>query len=63
MFTGTAPKNLGNPLDPKLDENTVRENYRNNPRIIKIKKVLRKIHIKTLRKPSKATGPNGIPLR
>ena len=36
-FTGTAPKNLGDPLDPKLDENTVRENYRNNPRIIKIK--------------------------
>ena len=32
-----APKNLGNPLDPKLDEKTIREiieNYRNHPSII-----------------------------
>ena len=31
---GIAPKNLGNPLGPKLDEKTIREiieNYRNHP--------------------------------
>ena len=37
--SGIAPKNLGNPLEPKLDEKTIREiieNYRNHPSIIKI---------------------------
>ena len=39
-----APKNLGSPLDPKLDEKTIREiieNYRNHPSIIKIIKVVK----------------------
>ena len=34
-----AIKNLANPLDPKLDEKTIREiieNYQNHPRIIKV---------------------------
>ena len=34
--SGIAPKNLGNPLDPKLDEKTIRqiiENYRNHANI------------------------------
>ena len=34
--SGIAPKNLGNSLDPKLDEKTIRqiiENYRNHPSI------------------------------
>ena len=38
-----APKNLGNSLDPKLDEKTIREiieSYRNHPSIIKIKKIV-----------------------
>ena len=40
--SGIASKNLGNPLDPKLVEKTIREiieNYRNYSRIIKIKKL------------------------
>ena len=43
--SGIAPKNLGNPLDPKLDEKTIREiieNYQNHPSIIKIKKIVKK---------------------
>ena len=42
--SGIAPKNLGNPLDPKLDEKTIREiieNYRNHPSIIKIKEIVK----------------------
>ena len=39
-----APKNLGNPLDPKLDEKTIREiieSYQNHhPSIIKMKKIV-----------------------
>ena len=38
-----APKNLGNPLNPKLDQKTIREiveNYRNHPSIIKIKEIV-----------------------
>ena len=37
--SGIAPKNLANPLDPKLDEKNIREiieNYQNHPRIIKV---------------------------
>ena len=37
--SGIAPKNLGNPLEPKLDQKTICEiieNYRNHPSIIKI---------------------------
>ena len=40
-----APKNLGSPLDPKLDEKTICEiieNYRNHFSIIKIIKVIKK---------------------
>ena len=43
--SGIAPKNLGNPMDPKLDEKTIREiieSYRNHPSIIKIKKIKEK---------------------
>ena len=39
-----APKNLGNPLDPKRDEKTIREtteNYRNHPSIINIKETVK----------------------
>ena len=39
-----APKNLGNPLNPKLDEKTIRgiiENYRNHPNTIKIKEIVK----------------------
>ena len=42
--SGTAPKNLGNPLDPKLDQKTIceiAENYRNHPSIIKIKEIVK----------------------
>ena len=42
--SGIALKNLGNPLDPKLDEKTIRdiiENYRYNPSIIKIKEIVK----------------------
>ena len=38
--SGIAPKNLGNPLDQKTDDKTIREiieNYQNHPSIIKIK--------------------------
>ena len=41
--SGIAPKNLGNPLDPKLDKSTISEvieNYRNHPSIIKIKEIV-----------------------
>ena len=41
--SGIAPKNLGNPLDPQLNEKTIREiieNYRNHPSIIKIKEIV-----------------------
>ena len=47
--SGIAPKNLGNPLDPKLDEKTIREiieNYQNHPSIIKIKKIVKKNHFR-----------------
>ena len=46
--SGIAPKNLGNPLDPKLDEKTIREiieDYRNHPSIIKIKETVNEKHI------------------
>ena len=42
--SGIAPKDLGNPLDPKLDEETIREiieNYQNHPSIIKIKEIVK----------------------
>ena len=42
--SGIALKNLGNPLDPKLDEKTIRdiiENYRYNTSIIKIKEIVK----------------------
>ena len=42
--SGIAPKNLGNPLDTKLDEKAIRkiiENYRNHPSIIKIKEIVK----------------------
>ena len=42
--SGIAPKNLGNPLDSKLDQKTIREiveNYRNHPSIIKIKEIVK----------------------
>ena len=38
--SGIAPKNLGNQLNPKLDEKPIAEiieNYRNHPSIIKVK--------------------------
>ena len=38
------PKNLGNPLDPELDQKTIREiveNYQNHPSIIKIKEIVK----------------------
>ena len=38
--SGISPKNLGNPLDPKLDEKSVCEiieKYQNHPSFIKIK--------------------------
>ena len=43
--SGIAPKNLGNPLDPKLDEKTICEiieNYRNHPSTIYIKEIVKK---------------------
>ena len=42
--SGIAPKNLGDPLDPKLNEKTIREtieNYRNHPSIINIKEIVK----------------------
>ena len=42
--SGIAPKNLGNPLYPKLDEKTIREvveNYQNYHSIIKIKEIFK----------------------
>ena len=42
--SGIAQKNLGNPLNPKLDEKAIREvieNYRNHPSIIKIKEIIK----------------------
>ena len=42
--SGIAPKNLGNPLYPKLDEKTIREvveNYQNYHNIIKIKEIVK----------------------
>ena len=42
--SGIAPKNLGNLLDPKHDEKTIREtieNYRNHPSIINIKEIVK----------------------
>ena len=42
--SGIAPKNLGNPLYPKLDEKTIREvveNYQNYHSIIKIKEIVK----------------------
>ena len=42
--SGIAPKNLGNSLDPKLDETTILEiieNYRNHPSIIKVKEIVK----------------------
>ena len=42
--SGIAPKNLGNPLYPNLDEKTIREvieNYQNYPSIIKIKEIVK----------------------
>ena len=42
--SGIAPKNLGNPLYPKLDEKTIREvveNYLNYHSIIKIKEIVK----------------------
>ena len=43
--SGIAQKNLGNPLNPKVDEETICEiigNYRNYPSIIKIKEIVKK---------------------
>ena len=42
--SGIAPKNLGNPLNPKLDEKSIREmieNYRNHTSIIKINEIVK----------------------
>ena len=42
--SGLAPKNLGNPLDSKLDEKAICEiieNYRNHPSISKIKEIVK----------------------
>ena len=42
--SGIAPKNLGNPLYPKLDEKTIHEvveNYQNYHSIIKIKEIVK----------------------
>ena len=42
--SGIAPKVLGHPLDPKLDEKTIREiieNYGNQPSIIKRKEIVK----------------------
>ena len=42
--SGIAPKDLRNPLDPKLDQKTIREiieNYLNHPSIIKIKEIVK----------------------
>ena len=42
--SGIAPKNLGNSLDPKLDEKTICEiieSYRNHHSIIKIKEIIK----------------------
>ena len=42
--SGIAPKDLRNPLDPKLDQKTLREiieNYRNHRSIIKIKEIVK----------------------
>ena len=73
--SGIASKNLGNPLDPKLVEKTIREiieNYRNYSSIIKIKKLWTKNTFLTFLRPpneiikslnpNKATGPDRIPL-
>ena len=41
--SGIVAKNLGNHLDLKLDEKTIREiieNYRNHPSIIKVKEIV-----------------------
>ena len=67
--SGIAPKNLGNPLDPKLDEKTIRqiiENYRNHPSIIKIKEIVKEKDINKIIKslnPNKGTGPDRILLK
>ena len=42
--SGIAPKNLGNPLKPKLDEKSIREmieNNRNHTSIIKINEIVK----------------------
>ena len=42
---GIAPRNLGNPLDPKLDKKTICEiieNYQNHLIIIKTKEIVKK---------------------
>ena len=54
--SGIAPKNLGNAVDPKLDEKTIREiieSYRNHPSIIKIKKIRKNPFSTFLRPPQK----------
>ena len=43
-----SSRNLGHPLDPKLDEKTICEiieNYRNHPSIIKIKERLKEKNV------------------
>ena len=74
-----TPKNPRNPLEPKLDERTIREiieNYRNQGSIIKIKEIKEKPIFdfpeatiedknKSIKSlnPNKATGPDRIPLK
>ena len=77
---GIAPKNdkfPRNPLEPKLDEKLIIENYRNHPSIIKIKEIVKEKPIfdfpeattgdknKIIKplNPNKATGPHHIPLK
>ena len=52
--SGIAPRSLGNMLDTKFDEKTIRqviENYRNPPSIIKIKEIVKEKPILTFLRP------------
>ena len=69
--SGIAPKTLGNPLDPKLDQKTIREifeNYRNHSNFIKTKEIVKEktifdfpeATIEDINKIIKSLNPNKI---
>ena len=55
---GIAPKNLGNPSRPQLDEKTIRESiekYRKHLSIIKTKKIVKENPLPTFWRPPQKT--------